>query len=78
MEAGSIRGKRIAETHLSVLQTARHRQQHRRRRPEFGDPLEIPARGEVHARRPESELRGKDALDAEVRHSAPVHDAAVT
>lgn len=83
METGSIRAKRLSKAHPSVLQAAwhRHRDRDRRRRSEapgvqsksVRDSREISVRWEAHDRRLESELRGEDALDAEVRHSASVH-----
>lgn len=84
METGSVRVKRLPIAHPLVLQAAWHRHRHRdrRRRSEApgvqtetaGDPPQVSVRGELHQRRLVSELRGQDALDAEVRHSASVHD----
>lgn len=78
----SVRVKHLSKAQALVLQAARqghrHRHWHRRWRPEVPrfqteSPLEIFIRWEVHHRGLVSQLRRKDALDAEVRHSASVH-----
>ena len=79
METGSTRVKRLSEARSSVLQAAWYRHRGRPEAPGVwtepgGEPLQIQVRGGLHDRRLVSELRGEDALDAEVRHSASLHD----
>lgn len=77
--SGCAREKPLSEVHPPVRQEV-HRDPEGRRRPEapgvHAEPawLSLELLWKRLGRRLVSELRGQDALDAEVRHSASVHD----